>query len=334
MQILGIETSCDETAAAVFDGHKLLSNVIVTQEIHKQYGGVVPELASREHLNRIIPVVKEALSKADITLNDLHAVAVTKGPGLVGALLIGVSFAKSLSYSLDIPIIGVNHIEAHLWANIFENPALIPPFIGLIISGGHTQLWLVKGFGDYKLLGQTLDDAVGESFDKTAQVLGLEYPGGPEIDRASKKGDPDFYKFPRPILKSGDYNFSYSGLKTAVLYFVRKLDEKELEEHRNDIAASFQMAAIDSLVIKSIQAAREYKIDKIILGGGVAANSLIKTRFKECAEDENIEVFCPSMEFCTDNAAMIAYLGHRKITKYGGDDLSFSTEPSLKLESS
>ncbi len=332
MLVLGIETSCDETAAAVCSNGELRSNIINTQLIHKEFGGVVPELASREHLKSIIPVVDRALKEADVSLNEIEAICVTKGPGLVGSLLVGISFAKSLAFSQNIPIIGVNHIEAHLWAPVFENPEIEPPFIGLIISGGHTQLWSVRDFGDYELIGQTLDDAVGEAFDKIAKMLDLDYPGGPEIDRLSKSGDPEYHKFPRPHIKGGNPDFSFSGLKTSVLYFLNSLTKDQIIERRADIAASFQQAVIDTLVRKTLDTADKFEVKKIILGGGVSANSGIKHQMRESAEEKGIDVYIPTTEFCTDNAAMIAYTGYRKFRDYGyRDNLEFSPDPGLKI---
>ncbi|KPK88772.1 hypothetical protein AMJ80_10630 [bacterium SM23_31] len=329
MIVLGIETSCDETAAAVYDGKRLLANVINTQEIHKRYGGVVPELASREHLSFIVPLVEEAFNKAGVGWDQIDGIAVTRGPGLVGSLLIGISFAKAAAFARNIPIIGVNHIEGHLWAPVFEYPELKSPFIGLIISGGHTQLWLVHDFGKYTLLGQTFDDAVGEAFDKAAKMLGMGYPGGPVIDKLSRSGNPEYHHFPRPALKNNNYNFSYSGLKTAVLYFLNSLHPDEIESHKADIAASFQKAAVDTLVEKTFRAAHELKVPRIVLGGGVASNSALKIQMTARTESKGIELYIPSSQFCTDNAAMIAYVGYRRLMRSESDGLTFSAEPSF-----
>lgn len=331
MVILGIETSCDETAAAVLSEEKLLSSVISTQDIHRKYGGVVPELASREHLKGIVPVVEEAFTRSGTGWRDLDAVAVTRGPGLIGSLLIGVSFAKSAGFAREIPVIGVNHIEAHLWAPVFENPGLKPPFTGLIISGGHTQLWHVREFGDYILMGQTLDDAVGEAFDKVAQMLGLEYPGGPVIDRLSREGNPEYHRFPRSKIKHRPFDFSFSGLKTSVLYFLEKLSDEELLARRADIAASFQQAVVDTLIEKTVKAAKKMKSKTIITGGGVAANSALKLQLTDEAKKHGISVCSPSPVYCTDNAAMIAYVGSRRLGTDGETGLDFSPDPSLKL---
>jgi len=332
--LLGIESSCDETAAAVYDGEKLLAHVIHTQEIHEKYGGVVPELASREHLKNIIPVVDKAFKRAEITWDDVNCIAVTRGPGLVGSLLIGVSFAKAAAFARNIRLIGVNHIEAHLWAPVFEFPGLKPPFIGLIISGGHTQIWWIKDYSDYILMGQTLDDAVGEAFDKTAQMLDLEYPGGPAIDKLSRTGDPGYHHFPRPVIRDNPFDFSFSGLKTSVLYYLDAISRQEMEEHKADIAASFQQAVIDTLVQKTFRAAVEVGVDTIILGGGVASNSALKKQMTDTAVKRGMRLCCPSPEFCTDNAAMIAYIGYKQYLRNQTDSLSLSVNPSLKLSES
>ncbi len=334
MIVLGIETSCDETAVAVFDGEELLSNIINTQEIHRKYGGVVPELASREHLKNIIPVTEKALLESNLSFSDIDLIAVTQGPGLIGSLLIGISFAKAAAFSGNLPIIGVNHIEAHLWAPVFEHPEIKPPFIALIISGGHTQLWWVRDFGDYVLMGQTVDDAVGEAFDKVAQMLGLDYPGGPVIDRLSRSGDPDFAVFPRPAIKKRPLDFSFSGLKTSVLYYLDKLSEKEKTEHIADIAASFQQAVVDTLIKRTFLAAKEIGVDTVIVGGGVAANSSLKKQMLSRAAEQKIAVHTPSIQYCTDNAAMIAYTGRRHYMKNGPSDISFSAYPSMRLSES
>jgi len=329
--ILGIETSCDETAAAIYDGNRLLANCVITQDIHKKYGGVVPELASREHIRYIVPIVEEAFGAARITWNDITAVAVTRGPGLVGSLLVGISYAKAAAFVCSIPIVGVNHIEGHLWSPLFEYPDLKAPFVGLIISGGHTQLWLVRDFGGYQLLGQTLDDSVGESFDKVAHMLELEYPGGPKIDALSRDGDSQFHTFPHPGLKGDTYNFSYSGLKTAVLYFLQKMSREDITRYKADIAASFQKAALTVLVEKSIRAAQSHNVSNVVIGGGVAANKTLHKEMHRAAQEHNITVYMPSPRFCTDNAAMIALVGYRRLRLGHKDDFSFSADPSLKL---
>ncbi len=334
MLILGIETSCDETSAALFDGKKLLGNVTVTQMVHEEFWGVIPELASREHLLKITTVVNKVFSKGGCSWSDVEGIAVTRGPGLIGSLLVGVSYAKAAAFSRSLPIVGVNHIEAHLWSYVFESSEITLPFIGLIVSGGHTQLWFVNDFGKYKLLGQTYDDAVGEAFDKIAKMLGLEYPGGPAIDRLSKSGNPDYYKFPRPALKDNSYNFSYSGLKTAVLYYLNKLSDQERIDHAADIAASFQKAAVETLIEKTIRASREYNIPAVVIGGGVAANSALKASITSAADTLGIMISIPSQQFCTDNAAMIAYVGYRKLQGMGSESYNFAADPSLKITES
>ena len=331
MLILGIETSCDETSAALYDGKILLGNVTRAQTVHDEFGGVVPELASREHLHNIVPVVNKVFSTTGYFWDKVEGIAVTCGPGLAGSLLVGISYAKAAAFARNIPVVGVDHIEAHLWSSIFEYPALSTPFIGLIVSGGHTQLWLVREFGEYELLGQTLDDAVGEAFDKTATMLGLAYPGGPAIDTLSKEGDTEYYRFPRPALKDNSYNFSYSGLKTAVLYFLNGLSLDERGAHLADIAASFQEAAIETLAEKTIRAALEFNIQTIAVGGGVAANRALQSTLASRADSNGISLCIPSSQYCTDNAAMIAYTGFRKIAEFGQDTINFSAAPSLKL---
>lgn len=308
MNILGIETSCDETAAAVYNEIGLLSNVIASQSIHNRFGGVVPELASREHIRSILPVIKQSLSDAQLTLGKIDGIAVTQGPGLVGSLLIGINMAKGISFSLNIPMIGINHIEGHIFA-INLTKEIQPPFISLVISGGHTQLVLVKKLGQYKILGKTHDDAAGEAFDKVAKMLALGYPGGPVIDKLAQEGNRQFVDFPRVLMKRKDYNFSFSGLKTAVLYYLKKLTEEERQQHIADVAASFQAALVEVLIEKTILAAHEYKISKIVLAGGVARNNFLRQNFAFRAKKEKIDVFIPDPIFCTDNAAMIAYVG-------------------------
>ncbi len=325
--ILGIETSCDETAAAVLkDGRHILSNIVGTQwEIHGRYGGIVPELACRRHIEVIYPIAEDAVKKAGIDLKNLSAVAVTSGPGLIGALLVGVSFAKSLSYALKIPIISVNHLEGHLWAISLEKK--VPkPFIGLVVSGGHTNLYLVEDIGRYRLLGSTLDDAAGEAFDKISKVLGLGYPGGPAIERCAESGDSEAITFPRALSKKKGFNFSFSGIKTAVISYVRAkypvphLDDlpevlKGKERLRSDIAASFQQAVVDILVSKTVGAAREMGINRVVVSGGVACNRLLREEMNRHALKYGIKVYAPGPGYCTDNAVMIAWVGHRYYKK-------------------
>jgi N6-L-threonylcarbamoyladenine synthase len=315
MRVLAIETSCDDTGAAVIlDGRKILSNIVSSQvSVHQKYGGVVPELASRRHIESIIPIVTEALEMAEVTLREIDGIAVTQGPGLVGSLLVGLSFAKSLSFATGIPFVGVNHIEGHLSAIFLEKNPPRFPFIGLVVSGGHTSLFRVNGFGKYKRLGQTKDDAAGEAYDKVAKLLGLGYPGGPIIDELSRTGNPKAIRFPRPSIGKNSFDFSFSGLKTAVVNYVKAHPEppggypKELID---DIVSSFQEAVVEVLVKKTLQAARHQKLRRIVLSGGVAANRRLRQRMQEDASLEKVDVYIPSPLFCTDNAAMIGVVGY------------------------
>ena len=329
--ILGIETSCDETSASVITPTKVLSNIISSQSVHLQFGGVVPELASRAHLKKIIPIVNDALGKAEISLNQIEGIAVTNGPGLIGALLVGVNYAKGLSFSLKKPLVGVHHIEGHIYANFMNSTELKLPAICLVVSGGHTQIVIVQDFLKYKIIGETRDDAVGEAFDKAAKLLNLPYPGGPEIDNLAKNGNPDFVSFPRALLKSGDFSFSYSGLKTAVLNYIEKNGNKYVERNLNDICSSFQKAAMEVLVKKTVSAARMNQIRNIMIAGGVAANSLLRNWMKSEAEKFHLQVFYPSIEYCTDNAAMIARAGCEYLMRGYTDDLSLNVYPSLRI---
>jgi N6-L-threonylcarbamoyladenine synthase len=335
MLILGIETSCDETAASVVkDGREILSNVVYSQMVHDKYGGVVPELASREHIRAIVPVVKEALDRAGTSLEVMEGVAVTYGPGLVGSLLIGLSFAKALSYSLGIPLIGINHIEGHIFANFLEHPQVSPPFVCLVISGGHSNLVYVAEKGNYRLMGQTRDDAAGEAFDKVAKILNLGYPGGPIIDQVSKNGKADFFRFPRARLEEGSFDFSFSGLKTAVAIYTSRLPEQKLKSHRIDIAASFQEAVVDVLVEKGIKACLDMNSRTIALAGGVARNRRLRQRVKEEADKHRLEVLYPSPILCTDNAAMIAAAGDFRLSAGERSDLDLNAVPYVPLTSS
>lgn len=342
-RILAIETSCDETAAAVLkDGSKVLSSVVGFQwDIHRQYGGVVPELACRRHIEIIDPLTGEALKKAGISLKDLDAIAVTSGPGLIGALLVGVSFAKALSYSLNIPLIPVNHLEGHLWAISLEK-RVSRPFIALVVSGGHTNLYLVEEMGKYKLLGSTLDDAAGEAFDKVAKILGLGFPGGPAIELYGLKGKSDAVAFPRALSKKKGFDFSFSGMKTAVLSYVRGMykvahvdDIPEAlagnEQFKADIAASFQQAVVDVLVSRTIGAARQSGINRIVISGGVACNKLLRERMTTDAGREGIKVYIPSPQYCTDNAAMIAWVGYRYFKKGMFADLRLNPDAGSSI---
>ncbi len=331
MLVLGIETSCDETSASmVKDGKKILSDIVYSQLVHEKYGGVVPELASREHIRTLIPVVQSALKKAQISKEQIEGVAVTYGPGLVGSLLVGLSFAKGLSYSLGIPFLGINHLEGHIFSIFLENPRLKAPFICIIVSGGHSELILVKDKGEYHSLGRTRDDAAGEAFDKVAKLLGIGYPGGPAIDKISPKGDPDFFRFPRAFLK-GSFDFSFSGLKTAVALYVSKRKSQSSDFPTQDIAASFQEAVVDVLIEKSIKAALSKNVKKIVCVGGVARNSRLRKKFKQRCKDEKFKVFFPSPILCTDNAAMIAACGDFHLSRGESSDLDLNAVPQAEL---
>ncbi len=331
--ILAIESSCDETAASVVkNGRCVLSNVISSQiELHKLYGGVVPEIASRKHIEKINQVIEEALNQAEMTLDDLDAIGVTYGPGLVGALLVGVAEAKAICYAKRLPLVGVHHIEGHISANYIENPDLEPPFICLVVSGGHTHLVAVKDYGTYEIIGRTRDDAAGEAFDKVARAIGLGYPGGPKIDKLSREGRPDAIQFPRAKLEDSPYDFSFSGVKSAVLNYLNSCQMKGEEVNRADVAASFQQAVCDVLVEHAMLAVRDYDLDKFAIAGGVASNSTLREAFARACEKEKIQFYHPSPIFCTDNAAMIgvaAYYEYIAGTRHGWD---LNAVPNLKL---
>ncbi|MBQ3584163.1 MAG: tRNA (adenosine(37)-N6)-threonylcarbamoyltransferase complex transferase subunit TsaD [Lachnospiraceae bacterium] len=331
--ILAIESSCDETAAAVVkNGREVLSNIISSQiEIHTQYGGVVPEIASRKHVENINPVIREALQQANVTWEDIDAIGVTYGPGLVGALLVGVAEAKAIAFALDKPLVGVHHIEGHISANYIANLDLEPPFVCLVVSGGHTHLVIVKDYGEYEVVGRTRDDAAGEAFDKVARAIELGYPGGPKIDKLAKEGNKDAIDFPRAVVAGAPLDFSFSGLKSAVLNYINSCKMKNEEYNRADIAASFQKAVVDVLVSHALEACKQYGISKLAIAGGVAANSAIRGSMEaECAK-RKISFFCPPNILCTDNAAMIgsaAYYEYIRGVRHGYD---LNAVPSLKL---
>src|SRR5215211_3578445 len=330
--VLGVETSCDETAAAVVeDGRRALSDVVSTQvEIHRRWGGVVPELASRNHVVQVIPVIDEALSRAGLSLDAIELISVTSGPGLIGALLVGLQVAKALSLARRIPFVGVNHLEGHLLAIRLVPDPPEPPFLGLVVSGGHTSLYAVAGFGDYRLLGATRDDAAGEAYDKVAKILGLPYPGGVAIDRLAQGGDPRAIRFPRALAAHDVLEFSFSGLKTAVLHHVRTHGIPE-GQARADLCASFQEAVADSLTRKLIAAARNHGLTQLVLCGGVAANSRLRALAQERAADREMKLFIPPPELCTDNAAMIAVAGYEAFRRGVRADLSLAANPAWRL---
>ena len=333
MIVLGIESSCDETAAAVVeDGKNILSNVVSSQvAFHKKYGGVVPEIASRKHVETIVPVIRESLDEAGLTLNEIEGIAVTRGPGLVGSLLIGISLAKSISYVKNLPLIGVNHLEGHLNAVFLEEKDLEFPFVGLVVSGGHTNLYHVKARGDYIFLGQTRDDAAGEAFDKVAKLLGLGYPGGVIIDKMAKEGNAAAINFPRALIAKDSFDFSFSGIKTAVLRYVKRQEGKIDDGHKNDIVASFQEAVVDVLVTKVIRAAKKCTVDKVSLAGGVAANTRLREKIAEQAGKGDIRAFIPSPHLCTDNAAMIAAVGDYYLEKGITSPLTLNASSRLPI---
>ncbi len=331
--ILAIETSCDETAAAVVkNGRDVLSNIISSQiDLHKLYGGVVPEIASRKHIEKINQVIEEALNTANVSLQEIDAIGVTYGPGLVGALLVGVAEAKAISYAAKKPLVGVHHIEGHISANYIENKDLEPPFLCLIVSGGHTHLVLVKEYGIYEIIGKTRDDAAGEAFDKVARAIGLGYPGGPKIDKLSKEGDRKAIVFPRANIEGAPYDFSFSGIKSAVLNYINSCEMKQEEINYADVAASFQEAVVDVLVTKAILAAKDHHMDKIAIAGGVAANSALRDAMLLACQKNGIRFYYPSPIFCTDNAAMIgaaAYYEYKKGIRCG---LDLNAVPNLKI---
>ncbi len=328
--ILGIETSCDETAAALFRGPEIIHQITATQLVHTSFGGVVPEYASREHNKLLGPVVKGVLEQAEMDLSMIDGIAVTQGPGLAGSLLVGLSYAKGLALGLDVPLYGINHIEGHIFANFIGQKDLPTPFLCLLVSGGHTQIIHVESPQSYKLIGQTRDDAAGEAFDKVARLLGIGYPGGPLIDKLSRSGNAGFHRFPRSTFPDS-YDFSFSGLKTNVLQYIQKHEADFIRNHLADIAASFQEAVVDVLSSRTIQAAHDLGHERIVLAGGVAANSRLRQRMTELTHTHGLEVFQPDLRYCTDNAAMIAYMGYWKALTKKQDSLDIAAIPNLKL---
>lgn len=331
--ILAIETSCDETSVAlVEDGRKIRANIISSQvPLHRKYGGVVPEIASRKHIENVLPVLEECLQEAKVTLADIDGIGVTYGPGLVGALLVGVSAAKALAFSLDVPLIGVHHLEGHIFANFLDNEELEPPFVALVVSGGHTALVHVKDYNTFELLGQTRDDAVGEAYDKVARVLGLPYPGGPEIERLAKEGNPNAIDFPKALCEKGSFEFSFSGLKSAVLNYLNSKKQKGEPINEADVAASFQEAALDVLVAKTMQAMATCDVKQLVLAGGVAANTPLRDKLTKAAAENGVRFSYPSKILCTDNAAMIACRAYYQYKDGRFADLHLNGVPSLPL---
>ena len=328
MIILGIETSCDETAVSVCKNGEILSNIISSQEVHNKFGGVVPEIASREHEKVLNILTEKAITSAEINKNEIDGIAVTNGPGLAGSLLTGVSFAKGLALGLNIKIIPINHLEAHIIANLVDNPDITFPFLCLLVSGGHTQIWLINGLDKYKLLGETRDDAAGEAFDKGARILGLGYPGGPEIEKCAENGNPNAVNFPRALTNTNEIEFSFSGLKTSLLYYMDSFESSN-ECNLNDVASSYQQAIIDSLLNKINLAALKTNVNTITIAGGVAKNKILREKLKK--DFSNYNIIFPDLKYCTDNAAMISFLGEIKLKLGGESNLNFGIYPNFKF---
>ena len=331
--ILAIESSCDETAAAVVkNGREVLSNIINSQiDIHTNYGGVVPEIASRKHIENIDGVIELALKKAEVTLNDITAIAVTYGPGLVGALLVGVAEAKALAFATGKPLIGVHHIEGHISANYVENKELEPPFAALVVSGGHTHLVKVNDYGSYEIVGRTRDDAAGEAFDKVARAVGLGYPGGPKVDKLAKEGNPHAFEFPRAHVEDAPYDFSFSGIKSAVLNTLNKYEMKGESINKADLVASFQNAVVDALVSRAMMLVKEEHFDKLALAGGVASNSALRNALQTACDEAGVKFYSPSPGLCTDNAVMIGVVGYYEYIKGTRHGYDLNAVPNLKL---
>ncbi len=334
MKLLAIETSCDETAAAVFRDGQLLSNIVASQQEHLKWGGVVPELASRAHIIKIVPVVEQALQEAGIPLEEIDAVAATYGPGLIGSLLVGLTFAKGIALSRNIPFLGVNHLEGHLFSAMIEHPDLPMPFLALVVSGGHTFLALVHDIGRYEILGETRDDAAGEAFDKVAKILNLPYPGGPSIEKLARDGDENAIQFPVAKLKGNAYDFSFSGLKTAVLYYYNKLSDEDKHRRRADVAASFQKAVVTALSEKVALAVQRSRIRHVVVAGGVARNRSLADAIRTLAEKHDFQVYIPSLQYCTDNAAMIGKAADLFFRRGKSSSLDLPPRPNLTLTES
>lgn len=333
MNILGIETSCDETAVAIYNAdHGLVAHQIYSQiDIHRQYGGVVPELASRDHVRKLLPLIQQVMHEASLSKKDIHGISYTKGPGLVGALMVGATVARSLGYAYNVPTLGIHHLEAHLMAVMLEEHAPEFPFVALLVSGGHTMLIEVKAFGNYQLLGETLDDAAGEAFDKTAKLLGLPYPGGPVLAKLAEQGDPQRFHFARPMIQHPGFDFSFSGLKTQVMNCVKQHEHELNAQTKADIACAFEDAVVDTLLIKSQRALEQTGWQQLVIVGGVGANRKLRHRLSESLKEKNIRVYYPRIEFCTDNGAMVAYVGCIRIAAGEQDGLNIEVKTRWPL---
>lgn len=331
MIVLGIESSCDETSASIVKDGKLLSNVVHSQTIHNKYGGVVPEIASREHLVNIVDVVEASIDKSNINITDIDGIAVTYGAGLLGALLVGLNFAKGLSVGLGIPFIGINHLEGHLFSNLIESEKVTYPFLCLLVSGGHTQIWEVNTFGKYNLISNTIDDAAGEAFDKGARILGLGYPGGPEIEKSSIGGNEKFHAFPRPMVKNKKEAFSFSGLKTSLKYYIQNMESDKIKFNLSDVAASYQEAIVDTLIDKLKYQIEKTSVKNITIAGGVAANKRFRFKLDDMKKDLDLIIKFPDIKYCTDNAAMIAMAGYYRLINKEYSDYGLHAVPNLSL---
>lgn len=334
MKILAIESSCDETAAAVVeDGRNVISSIVASQvEEHRLYGGVVPEIASRRHAEAIVPVVKQALAEADTTLDDIDAIAVTYAPGLIGALLVGVNFAKGLSLSTGIPLIPTHHLRSHIASNYISNIELKPPFMCLVVSGGHSHIVMVEDYTKMKIIGKTRDDAAGEAFDKVARTMGMPYPGGIELDKVAENGNPLAFKLPRPVVHDAPYDFSFSGLKTAVINLIHNASQKGEELNKADVCASFRYAVVDCLTTNFLKAAEDYKINKLVIAGGVSANSLLRSTLKAECEKRGFELYMPDKSLCGDNAAMVGSQGYYEFLSGNIADTDLNAFATMSIE--